>query len=82
MHRAVLETAHAIAAKYLDEVASRQVGGTTARESLKAALGGPLPKAGADPVVVLNDLAMHADPGIVASAGPRYFGFVTGGPYR
>ena len=79
MHRAILETAHAIAAKYLDGVRSRHVGGSTARESLKAALGGPLPRAGADPVAVLNDLAAHADPGIVASAGPRYFGFVTGG---
>jgi len=79
MHRAVLETAHAIAAKYLEEVASRHVGGMAARESLKAALGGPLPKNGTDPVVVLNDLATCADPGIVASAGPRYFGFVTGG---
>jgi len=79
MHRAVLERAHAIAANYLDQVASRHVGGIAARESLKAALGGPLPKAGRDPVAVLNDLATHADPGIVASAGPRYFGFVTGG---
>ena len=79
MHRAVLETAHAIATKYLDEMASRHVGGIAAHESLKAALGGPLPKAGADPVAVLNNLATVADPGIVASAGPRYFGFVTGG---
>jgi glutamate/tyrosine decarboxylase-like PLP-dependent enzyme len=79
MHRAVLEAAHAIAAKYLDAVASRHVGGVAARESLKAALGGPLPRDGADPVAVLNDLAAHADPGVVASAGPRYFGFVTGG---
>jgi glutamate/tyrosine decarboxylase-like PLP-dependent enzyme len=79
MHRAVLEAAHEIAAKYLDEVASRHVGGHATPESLIAALGGPLPRAATDPVSVLKDLAAHADPGVVASAGPRYFGFVTGG---
>ena len=79
MHRAVLETAHVIAAKYLDEVASRHVGGKATPESLKVTLGGALPRAGVDPVSVLKDLASHADPGVVASAGPRYFGFVTGG---
>jgi glutamate/tyrosine decarboxylase-like PLP-dependent enzyme len=34
---------------------------------------------GADPGVVLEELAGRADPGVVAQAGPRYFGFVTGG---
>ena len=79
MHRTVLETAHAIAAKYLDDVGSRHVGGSPTPASLRDALGGPLPRGESDPVAVLNDLAAHADAGIVASAGPRYFGFVTGG---
>ena len=47
MHKQVLETAHEIATKYLDEVASRHVGGNATPGSLKAALGGPLPRAGA-----------------------------------
>src|SRR5687768_4143546 len=79
MHKQVLDTAHAIASKYLDAVASRHVGGTAAAGSLRETLGGPLPEGASDPVAVLKDLAAHADPGIVASAGPRYFGFVTGG---
>ena len=79
MHRAVLETAHSIATKYLDGVASRHVGGTSSRDALLQALGGPMPSGGSDPVAVVQQLALTADPGVVASAGPRYFGFVTGG---
>lgn len=39
----------------------------------------PLNDDGISPVDVLEQLATDADPGLVASAGPRYFGFVTGG---
>jgi glutamate/tyrosine decarboxylase-like PLP-dependent enzyme len=78
-HHKVLDAAHRIAARYLDAIGSRHVGGTASRDELLASLGGPLPINGTDPLAVLEDLARHADRGIVASAGPRYFGFVTGG---
>src|SRR4030095_15454519 len=78
-HRRILETALKIGTQYLDGVASRHVGGTTSRAALMKTLGGPLPMGSTDPVAVLTQFAEHADPGIVASAGPRYFGFVTGG---
>jgi glutamate/tyrosine decarboxylase-like PLP-dependent enzyme len=76
---AVLDAARELALAYLDEVASRHVGGSATPASLRATLGGPLPEGPQDPVRVLQELARHADPGIVASTGPRYFGFVTGG---
>ena len=79
MHREVLNRAHEIASRYLDDVATRHVGGTATRQSLMEALGGPLPQSPTDPMTVLEDMVEHADPGIVASTGPRYFGFVTGG---
>jgi glutamate/tyrosine decarboxylase-like PLP-dependent enzyme len=78
-HRNVLEAAYRLAVEYLDTVATRHVGGLASRTDLMKTLGGPLPVGGADPVKTLQQLAMQADPGIVASAGPRYFGFVTGG---
>lgn len=79
MHRDVLNRAHEIASRYLDDVATRHVGGTATRSSLIEALGGPLPQGPSDPLTVLEELVENADPGVVASAGPRYFGFVTGG---
>jgi glutamate/tyrosine decarboxylase-like PLP-dependent enzyme len=79
MHKTVLDTAHRIAMNYLDDVATRHVGGSVTRDALAAALGGSLPDGASDPVEVLQQLAARADAGIVANAGPRYFGFVTGG---
>ena len=79
MHRDVLNRAHEIASRFLDDVATRHVGGIATRQSLIDALGGPLPQGPTDPLTVLEELVENADPGIVASTGPRYFGFVTGG---
>jgi glutamate/tyrosine decarboxylase-like PLP-dependent enzyme len=64
---------------YLASLASRRVGGPVDLDALRAALGGPLPDGPTDPLTVVEDLAAAAEPGLVASAGPRYFGFVVGG---
>jgi glutamate/tyrosine decarboxylase-like PLP-dependent enzyme len=48
-------------------------------ESLRATLGGPLPRSGSDAWEVVSELAKTAEPGLVAMASPRYFGFVIGG---
>src|SRR5579863_5270557 len=42
-------------------------------------LGGSLPEGPEDPQVVVALLDELGSPATVASAGPRYFGFVTGG---
>jgi len=65
---------------YLDGVAERPVGRPVAADTLRAALGdGPLPDRGEDPRAVVDALVNGAEEGLVASAGPRYFGFVVGG---
>jgi glutamate/tyrosine decarboxylase-like PLP-dependent enzyme len=68
-----------LAAEYLDSLSTRPVGGPVDRAALRAALGGPLPDGPSDPVAVVEGLAAAADAGLVASAGPRFFGFVIGG---
>ena len=64
---------------FLDGLAERHVGPRADGKTIAAALGGPLPEESEDPVAVIEDMAQRLDPGLVATAGPRYFGFVIGG---
>ncbi len=74
-----LKAAYDHATRFISEVTERHVGSRTERAELLASLGGPLPAGPMDPAEVINHLALAADPGIVSTIGPRYFGFVTGG---
>jgi glutamate/tyrosine decarboxylase-like PLP-dependent enzyme len=47
-------------------------------ETIRGALARELPDEPLDAEAVLDELVAAVDPGLVASAGPRYFGFVTG----
>lgn len=67
------------ATAFLDGLPSRRVGTSVTVEQLREALGGPLPEKPMDGVAVVDALASDCDPGLVAMAGPRYFGFVIGG---
>ena len=64
---------------YLDGLPDRPVAGPAGLAELRAALGGPLPGRPRDPREVVAELARAAEPGLVASGGGRYFGFVVGG---
>jgi glutamate/tyrosine decarboxylase-like PLP-dependent enzyme len=47
--------------------------------AVRTALGGPLPDAPTGPSAVIDQLVAAVEPILVASTGPRYFGFVIGG---
>jgi glutamate/tyrosine decarboxylase-like PLP-dependent enzyme len=68
-----------LATAFLDGLDERRVGGQVDLAALRVAMGGPMPEVGEDPISIVEALAHDADPGIVATAGPRYFGFVIGG---
>jgi glutamate/tyrosine decarboxylase-like PLP-dependent enzyme len=74
-----LDVAAALARRYLDGLDERHVGARADGSDLREVLGGPLPDRGEDPEAVVRALAEQADPGIVATGGPRHFGFVMGG---
>lgn len=66
-------------AAYRETLSVSPVGASATRAELVAALPRSLPTEGAPLDEVLRELVDVARPGLIASAGPRYFGFVTGG---
>jgi glutamate/tyrosine decarboxylase-like PLP-dependent enzyme len=76
---AALQTAVAHAETYLNGLDERRVAARADASAVRAALGGPMPDHGEDPAAVIDALVAGAEPGLVASAGPRHFGFVVGG---
>jgi glutamate/tyrosine decarboxylase-like PLP-dependent enzyme len=79
LEREALRRAAALGESFLAGVAQRPVGPLATADELRAALGGPLPESGIDPVEVIEDLARGVERGLVGSVGPRFFGFVIGG---
>jgi glutamate/tyrosine decarboxylase-like PLP-dependent enzyme len=75
----VFGRAAALAAGFRDSLPTRRVASEVDLAGALALFQAELPDGPADPVEVIDELARRADPGIVASAGPRFFGFVNGG---
>jgi glutamate/tyrosine decarboxylase-like PLP-dependent enzyme len=66
-------------ADYQEGLAEARVFPDVSQDELRRALGGPLPVGRTPAADVVEALVAALPPGLVASAGPRYFGFVTGG---
>jgi len=77
--RVLLQRTAELAADFLESLDERPVMPRTGRDALLADLGGPLPAGSTPATEVIEDLARNAEPGVVAMAGSRYFGFVIGG---
>jgi glutamate/tyrosine decarboxylase-like PLP-dependent enzyme len=79
MYEPLLTRTRQIADAFLDTLDDRPVRPASTFAALTTALGGPLPEDPAEPTLVIEQLAAAMQPGLLPSAGPRYFGFVTGG---
>jgi glutamate/tyrosine decarboxylase-like PLP-dependent enzyme len=75
----VLDDAARLARQYLDGLSDRPVGARAGLDELRAGLMRPLTDEGEDPRLIVENLARDVDGGLIASAGPRFFGFVIGG---
>ncbi|HEY8871343.1 MAG TPA: pyridoxal-dependent decarboxylase [Candidatus Limnocylindrales bacterium] len=68
-----------LAIDYLAGVDERPVGIPAQPAEVRRPLDVELTEGGEDPLAVVESFAAAAEPGLVATAGPRYFGFVIGG---
>jgi glutamate/tyrosine decarboxylase-like PLP-dependent enzyme len=75
----LLSLAHRHAIAYLHTLDERPVIGDRTLEELRAALGGELPDHGELPDAVIESMGHEGAAAAIASAGPRFFGFVIGG---
>lgn len=74
-----LQRAWELSSRYIGSLPDRPVAHAITPADLVAALDEPLPEHGCDPVEALDDWLQRAEKGIVASSGPRFFGYVIGG---
>ncbi|HEY8180485.1 MAG TPA: pyridoxal-dependent decarboxylase [Candidatus Limnocylindria bacterium] len=74
-----LARAYELSVAYLRTLDERHVGPQTDARGIRERLRTELTDAGEDAEAVVADMAVALDPGIVASTGPRYYGFVIGG---
>ena len=75
----LLAAAAAEAAAFRASLGDRAVAEPVDNVALREGFGTDLPLEPATPDVVLDELVKAAGPGLVATAGPRFFGFVIGG---
>lgn len=76
------EVAFAHARQFRDALEDRAPRPDIAPEALEARFGGRLPERGAPADAVIHALARAADPGLVASPGRRFFGWVIGASHE
>ena len=76
--RDLLRRTAELAADYLDSLGERPVFPQASMEEIAGAFDRMLPQTSSDPLRVVEELARAVEPGVIASAGGRYFGYVTG----
>lgn len=76
-----LTAAHHRATEFLRTVDERPVWPRANLDQMLEVFGGPLSEHGTDAATVVEEMALLADPGLVAIPGGRFFGFVIGGTH-
>lgn len=76
---ALFEEVARYAARFIEGLPNRPVHSSESLDELRAAFEGPLPEVGLEPQTIIEELTTAAEPGLLATPGGRFFGFVIGG---
>lgn len=79
--RTALDAAHRHALAFHRTRATRPPAATASFAALLDAFGGPAPETGVPASEAIEQLAAAAEPGLMGTAGPRFFGWVVGGSH-
>ncbi len=74
-----MDQALTVARAFVLDLPRRSIGRPVSPETMAAALDEPLPEQPCDPAATIGEWFERAGAGVVASAGPRFFGYVVGG---
>jgi glutamate/tyrosine decarboxylase-like PLP-dependent enzyme len=74
-----LDAAASHARRWLESVPDRPVPPTRGADELRQGFGESIPEGGSDPAAVIGTLAEMTEPGLMAIASGRFFGWVMGG---
>ncbi|MUK67588.1 pyridoxal phosphate-dependent decarboxylase family protein [Aliivibrio fischeri] len=80
-YRASLERSFAHSVSYLESLDERPVAKEITSQDLRNLIGGELPLRTSAPEKVIDEMATVLDAGLIASGGPRFFGYAIGGTF-
>lgn len=80
-YRASLERSLAHSVSYLESLGKRPVAKEVTSQGLRNLIGGELPLHSSAPEKVIDEMAAALDAGLIASGGPRFFGYAIGGTF-
>ncbi|MFM2667467.1 aminotransferase class V-fold PLP-dependent enzyme [Vibrio mediterranei] len=80
-YRSPLSQSFEHAITYLESLNDRPVDKCASSNELREALGGSLPLDSTDPTMVIDEMVKNVDAGLIASGGPRFFGYAIGSSF-
>ena len=80
-YRSPLAQSFEHAVEYLESLNERPVDKCVTSQELRKAIGGALPTTPTDPSAVIDEMVKSVDAGLIATGGPRFFGYAIGSSF-
>ncbi len=80
-YRSPLTQSFEHAVEYLESLNERPVDKCVTSQELRKAIGGALPTTPTDPSAVIDEMVKSVDAGLIATGGPRFFGYAIGSSF-